>query len=597
MTAVATRSRILHQVLKTPFTPTLNDKRTCLTESLPVNEVWSMCIFPRCDEKTRRIIQRVSRAWCAQVRMYETQMPIRVEQNASVDILQTYCRVTHFTARLPSASYALKDLCNLHRVHTLAITYRHTGHLNVRCLAKIATLRHLSVAGLHGSIAGLGELTQLHSLNIMFCDSSIDSQLLLLKDTLRALILIPTRTVLLPLSDSGVFVSSDVISQMRNLRTFGISGASVEKERWQYLLDAFAKHKYSDKTLMFHDNRELQGYGRLFQHGPDTTTLSLKRSTCVNFDWLNVQLSRFANLTHLSLNGFNSPTATNAEIDPVEIPTLRSLDVVSQAGDMIIQMFSQNTLVGLERLAVYACDYRALQVRAKKLDSLEYLCMKQQNITHTAIALLRLPKLRYIELAICSDFTALTSGPAPDQYCYTRGFYASIPFELQHWLENATERQVPLEIEAFCSTSFKEEYGPIIADDQIARVCSRRPCVTNERDFRLDGSVSEEGSSFHEYESDESDDSAVSSSSDSNEYMYSIDVDNDYDDSSSDPEWHDPTRRKKRRRARTFGDPNERLANMRSDESFSPSLDSFEESEDESSSSIDERRYRSRRRR
>ena len=501
--------------------------------------------------------------------MYETKMPLRVERNASVDVFRTYPRVTHFTARFPSSTYGMPDLGILHQVHTLAITFRHTGHLDVSCLVKMASLRHLSVAGLYTSIAGLGQLTHLHTLNIMFCGSNIDSQLLLLKDNLRALTVFPTRTAFSALSDSGVFISSEVITRMRNLRAFGISGASVEKQHWLPLLAAFAGHKHSDKSLMLHDDREMQGYGSFFHLAPDVTSLSMKRSTCIDFQWLNAELPRFTRLTHLSFNGFNSPTATNAQIQQVEIPTLRSLDVVSEVGDMVIRMFSQKTFAGLERLAIYAYDYRALQARAKKLDSLEYLCMKQQNITHTAIAQLRLPKLRYVELAICSDFTAFTSGPAPEQYCYSRGFYASVPFELQHWLENATARQAPLPIEAFYSTSFTEECGPIIVDDQIARVCARKPCIMNEHNFALDGSIGEEDeSSFRDAESSDSDDSAENSSSCLSDYsdMYS----SDDDGSSSDPEWHNPAHRKKRKRPCTFGDPNGRLTKTQPDKSFSP---------------------------
>lgn len=553
MTAVATRSRVLNNVLKTHFRRRQDDVYSPLCSGLCINEIWSLHIFPLCDEKTRRRLQLVSRAWCVQLRMYEKIMPARVQRNVSADTLVMYAGITQFAARLPSSKYHMSDLSMLHHLQSLSVVHR-DARVDIGCLAMIPTLRHLAVAGSYKSIAGIDKLTQLHTLNIMFCEESIDGQLLQLRHTLRALTLFPARLSIRPLTDAGTFVSPNTIKRMQNLNAFGISGSSVDKEKWRLLVRAFACRKATSTSLALHDDRELQNYGSFYEVASTTSTLSLKRSTCMDFLWLNVQLTRFSNLVHISFRDFNSPTATDVRIRELEIPTLRSIDIVCDVGDMIVRMFSGTTLSRLERLAIYACDYRALQQHAKSLKQLEYLSMKQQNVVNTAIATLRLPKLHYIEMAICSDFKAFTSGPAPEKYCFGRGFYATVPFELEEWLKHSTEVQIPLPIETFSTTSMTDENGssaPIVLDDQMARTFLRKPCVMNEQDYanmgvRFGRDMNDDESSFIMRDSSDSSDSLESSSSSdewdssesSSEYSSS-------DESSSDSQWHNPTLRKR----------------------------------------------------
>lgn len=590
MTAVATRSRVLRTVLDTPFECRAQDAVSALCPGLQVNEIWSMHIFPRCDERARRILQRVNRSWCAQLRMYEKKMPIRVERLASVNSFMMYPGLTQFTARLPTARHRLSDIVMLRRLTTLTVSY-YGPLLDVTCLAKLPNLRHLCIGGPYKSVRGLGALTQLHTLNITFCEDNINDQLLALKDTLRALTLAPSRSIIFPFRDEGVFVSAETVEQMEHLHTFGIAGASVEKQKWKPLLNAFVDRKCAKKSILLHDDRELQNYGAFYHMAKDTTWLSLKRSACLDFVWLNIQLARFTNLTHLSFSGFTSPSAPDVMIHELNIPTLRSLDVVSSIGDMVVNMFTGETLSRLERLSIYAYDYRALQQQTKNLDSLEYLAMKHQNVTDTAIATRRLPRLRYLELAICSDFKAFTDGPPPKMHCFTRGFYANVPVELQMWFAESTEVQVPVAIEAFCSTSFPEANSPVLVDDQIGKICLRKACLMNARDYAHLGlehrpNMVEEESSFSEPPSSDSEDDEEESESSSDSEELS-----DESSSDSDSEWYDPARRKKTSLKRTrplpFRAPNERLAAMSPDDSFSPSLDS---------SSDDERRYRARRR-
>jgi hypothetical protein len=272
----------------------------------------------------------------------------------------------------------------------------------------------------------------------------------------------------------------DAVSPLKNLTALGFSRLTLQKDSYREIIRVIGSSMPHVSTLALHDDLDLVTYVDFGAVAGQLTALSLKRSYVSDGVWFVNQLSTMVNLHHLSINQLNVAELTQPA-NEIHLPHLRSLDVCSTTS--IWDYLCGSHLMELERLAVSAIDYHAIQTHIGRFPKLEYLSLYAKAPIDTASITIPVPCLKHINFTACSDYTKLTNGKSIQSYFVPRNVRKLMPVDVVNRLRTAEDLLRPIPIEMFPTTCFNATFPFIAADDRVATLWNQtRTVIDMEKD-------------------------------------------------------------------------------------------------------------------